>query len=126
MKSSIGRKDTKLTYNSFLHKATHLQVKNPWLCLYVKRELLFKVNYVLNRLRIAFTHTKNTAQTNFTREIWPNFFMFKSTSILPSVQTNERKQFHCLNIVLNNITGLLFFSLNLIDVRARFSFKNTE
>ena len=28
MQSSIGRKDTKLTYNSFLYKKTHLQVKH--------------------------------------------------------------------------------------------------
>ena len=88
----------------------------------------FKVNYVLNRLLIAFAHTQNSAQTNIKQivprrtshsiplvsltsivlklERWPYFFMFQSASILPSVRTNGRKQFHFLNIVLNNKTGL--------------------
>ena len=39
----------------------------------------------------------------------PDFFMFQSTSIFPSVRTNKRKQYHCLHKVLNNKTGLLFF-----------------
>ena len=97
----------------------HISSWNSWLSLYVTRELLFRVNYVLNRLLIAFTHTQNSAQTNIKQispgrtshniplvslksialklERLPNFFMFQSTSILPSVRTNERKQFHCLN-----------------------------
>ena len=97
----------------------HISSWNTWLSLYVTRELLFSVNYVLKKLLIAFTHTQNSAQTNIKKnspgrtshniplvslksivlklERSPNFFMFQSTSILLSVRTNERKQFHCLD-----------------------------
>ena len=92
---------------------------NTWLSLHATREWLFRVNYVLKRLLITFTHKQNSAQTNIKQispgrtshsiplvslksiglklERCPNFFMFQSTYILPSVRTNERKQFHCWN-----------------------------
>ena len=97
----------------------HISSRNTWLCLYVTRKLLFKVNYVLNRFLITFTHTQNIAQRSIKQmssgrtthsislvslksivlklERLPNFFMFQSTSIFPSVRTNERRQYHCLH-----------------------------
>ena len=126
-KALLGGKIPNLLTISFSTK-THISSWNTWLCLYVKRELLFKVNYVLNRFPIACTHTQNIAQRNIKQispgrtshsiplvslksivlklERLPDFFMFQSTSIFPSVRTNERKQYHCLHKVLNNKTGL--------------------
>ena len=38
---------------------------------------------------------------------------FNSCLSLPSVSTNGKKQFQCLNIVINNKTGPLFLEYNL-------------
>ena len=40
---------------------------------------------------------------------------------MPSVATDARKQFECLNAVLNNKTGPLFFEFNRPEKRFRFS-----
>jgi len=46
--------------------------------------------------------------------------IFNPCPFLPSVATDDRKQFQCLNIILENTTKPLF--RNSIDAKKRFSF----
>ena len=45
-------------------------------------------------------------------DIDPTFSSLSPCPSLPSVATDDRKPFQCLNIVLNNKSGLLFLELN--------------
>ena len=45
-----------------------------------------------------------------TKKGWPNFF--PSFNPLPSIKTDDRKQFQCLTMVLHNNTGPLFLEFN--------------
>ena len=40
---------------------------------------------------------------------WINFSSFNPFPSFPSVTTDDRKQFQCLNVILKNKTGPLFF-----------------
>ena len=98
---------------------------------------LFQVNTVLKSLILsAFTYTKNVTcgvtKANKCHErtlstvcccyyflrhnaiqlakVGPTFSSLSPCPSLPSVETGERRQFQCLNIVLNNKTGPLFLN----------------
>ena len=45
-------------------------------------------------------------------KVGPPFSSLSPCPSLPSVETGERRQFQCLNIVLNNKTGPLFLKCN--------------
>ena len=57
-------------------------------------------------------------------KVGPPFSSFNPCSSCPSVATDDRKQFRCLNIVLNNKTGPLWFRrVNSIDAKKVLAFK---
>ena len=57
----------------------------------------------------VFLQAKNCITT---LKVWPNVFKFQSIFIFAIHCTDNRKQFQCLNMILNNKTRSLFLKFN--------------